>query len=237
MKVWRSTKTSLDERGRRRGVTLVEVLISLTIIALVTGMAVFGMGMTESARLKTSSISVVGALRAASVHATAISRPVRLVFDIDNGKITMEAGDSPIFLKRQAAERSAEYLAKKAEATAARVSEGAQDVSSNFSPTKAFRFPESGIELERGIRIRQIQTEHAPDAVTDGKAYLYFFPTGQTETASIQLRTSNADESDDGNFITITVAPLTAKAAIQKGRLPMPEPRTEAELSDREDPG
>lgn len=230
-------KTSIDGRRRGRGVTLVEVLISLTIIAFVTGIAAFGMGMTESARLKTSSISIAGALRLASVHATAISRPVRLVFDIDNGKITMEAGDSPIFLKRQAAETSAEYLAKKAERAAAQVEAGAQEVSSDFKPTKAFRFPESGIELERGIRIRQIQTEHSPDAVTDGKAYIYFFPTGQTETAAIQLRTSNADETDDGNFVTITVAPLTAKASIQKGRLPMPEPRTEAELSDREDPG
>lgn len=228
---------SREGGARRRGVTLIEVLVSLTIIALVTGMVAFGMGMTESARLKSSSIIVASVLRMASVHATSISRPVRLVFDIDTGTVTMEAGDSPIFLKRQAAESSAEYLAKKAEAAGAQATDPAEGAASEFKPTKAFRFPESGIVLEKGIRFRQIQTEHTPEGATEGKAYLYFFPTGQTESASIQLRTSNASESEDSNFVSIIVAPLTAKASISKGRLPMPEPRTEAEISDREDPG
>lgn len=223
---------------RSRGVTLIEVLITLAIVAVITGLATFGMGVTSSARLKTSSITVASALQLASVHATAISRPVRLVFDIDAGKITMEASESAIFLKRQEkAESSAEYLTKKAEAAGNQYASGAKDETSDFKPTKAFRFPETGVELERGIRFRQIQTDHAPDAVTEGKAYLYFFPTGQTETAAIQLRTSNADEAEESNFVTITVAPLTAKASIAKGRLSKPEPRTEAELSDREDPG
>ena len=42
--------------------------------------------------------------------------------------------------------------------------------------------------LEGGIKFRGVQTQHDDLPRTEGRAYLYFWPGGQTERASIQLK-------------------------------------------------
>jgi general secretion pathway protein H len=63
------------------------------------------------------------------------------------------------------------------------------------------------------------------------------FPGGQTESAAIQLRVSNASEDDASGFMTVLVSPLTGKTSIKKGRVELPANRSEEEASEREDPG
>src|SRR5262249_34425115 len=63
------TGTGAGTGGRVRGLTLVEVLITVALIALVTGAAVLAMGVTEAARLKRSSVMIASAVRTAYAHA------------------------------------------------------------------------------------------------------------------------------------------------------------------------
>ena len=41
-----------------------------------------------------------------------------------------------------------------------------------------------------------MDTTHQEQPTREGHGYLYFFPGGQTESAAIQLRISNAEEED-----------------------------------------
>jgi general secretion pathway protein H len=89
--------------------------------------------------------------------------------------------------------------------------------------------------LERGIKFRAVQTAHDDDARKEGRAYLYFWPGGQTERAAIQLQVIGDDDEKSG--ITMIVSPLTGKVTIKDGSVDMPKPQDDAESSDREDPG
>lgn len=67
---------------------------------------------------------------------------------------------------------------------------------------EAIVFPEE-------IKIKSVRTEHDPLPITEGEAYLYFFPMGRTQLAHIQL-----EDEDGEDQYTIKVQPLTGKVTI-----------------------
>ena len=95
--------------------------------------------------------------------------------------------------------------------------------------------------LERGIKIRQVHTAHDDAPRKEGRAYLYFWPGGQTERAAIQLRVGEPGkeekEGDEAGTITLIVAPLTGKVTIKDGAVELQKLEDDKAASDREDPG
>ncbi|WP_437676213.1 pilus assembly FimT family protein [Sorangium sp. So ce131] len=228
-------------RRRTRGLTLVEVLITVTVIALISGSVILGMGAVTSARLKRSAAMLAGAVRVAYAHANAKSKPVRLVFDFEERMIVLEESTSELVIERNdrtggaAAATEAEKAAvEEAEA----ILKGPRAPRPAFEPAKVFGFnpdrDRPGKELSSGVRFLQVETAHQDDPVTEGRAYLYFWPGGQTERAAIQLGLGGV-ETD--NIMTVLVSPLTGKTELKKGKASMPRPRDDAEASEREDTG
>jgi general secretion pathway protein H len=227
-----------------RGVTLVEVLITVTLIALITGVAVLGMGVTTSARMKRSATMIAGACRIAYGHANATSKTVRLVFDFDNRQIFLEESADRHLVKHGDVAGGAEAatdLERVAVSSAKEITEGPRAPRAKFVPAKVFGFnPDKdlqGKELATGIKFFQVESEHLDEPIGEGRAYLYFFPGGQTQNTAIQLSVTNPDMTDDDDFMTVLIAPLTGKATIRKGRSEMPRPRDESEASERDDSG
>lgn len=236
-----SNNVSARRRGHaraRRGVTLIEVLITVFIVVGVTAMAALGMGAMTGSRLKTSAVQVGGAVRIAYSHATAVSKPVRLVFDFEERKILMEVGSGKHLVSkgRSGGADSANEAEKEAEEAARTVAGGSQGPKASFEPvSEMLGFPDEGIDLPTGIQFWQVETGHQEEPILEGRAYLYFFPGGQTESAAVQLRVTNASETDDTQYMTVLVSPLTGKTKASKGRVRMPVIREDAELTDREE--
>lgn len=65
------------------------------------------------------------------------------------------------------------------------------------------------IEFPEEVRIMSVRTDADPVEITEGVAYLYFFPMGRTQKAHISL----GDEDTDTAY-TIKVQPLTGKVTI-----------------------
>jgi general secretion pathway protein H len=226
------------------GLTLVEVLITLAVMALLGGVSYLGMGAIESARLKRSGILIASAVRAAYAHANATSKTVRLVFDFEERTVTLEESTSKLMLKKgdktggaEAATEAERIAHDEAEATlrVRRVSRAA------FGPAKVLGFDADdgkvGKTLETGIRFLQIETEHQDEPETS-RGYVYFFPGGQTERSAIQLvRGRPGQEPEDQDILTIMISPLTGKVELKKGRVTMPQPRDDSDESEREDSG
>jgi general secretion pathway protein H len=226
--------------ARSRGVTLVELLIMLALVALVMGMAIGGMGLIRSARLKRSAIMVTSAVRVAYTHASVLSKPVRLVFDFDAHMIVLEESSSEPFSsffldKKDKAAGGAAAVTEaeqKAQAEVEQILKGPRPPRPSFKPTKAFGFEpdkdKPGKELESGVRFVQIETGHQEAPVTEGRAYIYFWPGGQTERAAIQL---SLGDGEDAQKMTVLVSPLSGKTSIQKGAVAMPRPKDNREES------
>jgi len=232
-------------RSAARGLTLIEVLIVMAIVALILGAVVVGSGQLGSSRLRHSSTMIAGAIRVGFSRASATSKSVRLVMDFTENEIWLEEGDQPMLVQSKditgtggaAAATGAEKLA---------IEEGSRIVKGPTAPRVSFKeidamglaasTPGKGHKaLERGIKLREVQTGHDDEPRREGRAYLYFWPGGQTERASIQLKVGEANEEKDA--ISLLVAPLTGKVTVKDGAVVLPKPADDKEASEREDPG
>lgn len=237
----RTTGQSRLRRGiSRRGVTLVEVLVVLVLVGLLASAIVFGAGNVSATRLRAAATLTVVLCRSAITRANSSGYPVRIVFDLDANTISLEESSSSRVLRdrdamappaasvlRAEAERSGEQAAE-------RFLEGVSPGRPQFLPVKDL---EIGGEpagtphpMGNGIRYRQVQTEHDDKPRQSGRAYLYFWPGGGTEWASVQLQRS----ADEG--LTVLISPLTGRARVQRGQVDLPERQDDGSISEMEDP-
>lgn len=228
----------------RRGMTLIEVLIVMALIALLMGTMMFGSGLFGGADRRAAATLVVAAVRKGMAHANTTGYPVRLAIDIDGKKLMLEESISVGTLREKAKDEDEEEApavkagaaeASSAQEEAERVLSGASGPSSSFSPVPLLgRDGESAMVREFGKRVivRKVQTEHDEEPITNGVAYIYFWPGGVTERSIVQLGLGG---DDDG--LTVSLSPLTGRATIEKGQVELPESRfDDEEFSEREEP-
>ena len=231
---------SLSSQRHRRGVTLVEVLIVVALIAILSGAVLVGSGALGGSRERAAATLILTAVRMGLSRANTTGRPARLVFDLDNHTVTLEETSSLVMAREQ--EEGAEStgagadavtdLEREAKEAAEDIIEGPRAPRPAFTPVQEFKADAdepSGRSLGRGVEFRFVQTEHDGQARTDGRAYLYFWPGGETEHAVIHLGRG------DDNGLSVRVSALTGRAKIEKGRIELPERRSDGEISEREE--
>ncbi len=227
--------------------TLIEVLIVLALIALIMSAVIIGSGQLASSRLRHASTMITGAVRVGFARATASSKTVRLVMDFEESTIWLEEGSQPHLVKtNDTTGTGGAQAATEAEKTA--IQESSRIVKGPTAPRTVFKeIDPMGLAasapgkakkpLERGIHFRSVQTTHDEEPRTNGRAYLYFWPGGQTERAAIQLRIGEGENDKDAVTVTLLVAPLTGKVTVKDGAVELPKPLDDREASEREDQG
>jgi general secretion pathway protein H len=244
MTTTRDIPLRLRSRAASRGLTLVELVVVVFIIGLVTAAAVVGSNQLPGARLKRTATMLTSATKVAFTRATATSRSIRLVLDIDQQQIWLEESDIPMLVQSKdiAGTGGADPMTdaeRAAVAAGEQVIKGPPIPKPHFHPIEAFGFGDpdqggkGGRPLQRGIKFREVQTAHDDEPKTAGRAYLYFWPGGLTERASIQLRIG--DSEDESDTLTLVVAPLTGKVTVKAGPVALVKPTDDAEASDRSD--
>jgi general secretion pathway protein H len=227
----------------RRAFTLIEILVVIAIMAIVIGVAVAGSNQLPSSRLRRSTTMIASAIKVAYTRATATSRDIRLVMDLDQKKVWLEESDASMLT--QSKDKSAtggadpmNQLEQAAIAEGARIMQGPPIPKPRFHPIEVYGFGDvesrkGGKPLQRGITFRSVITTHDDTARTSGRAYLYFWPGGRTERAAIQLRIG--DTGDDSQTLTLLVSPLTGKVTVKGGAADMVVPMDDTQASDRVD--
>ena len=228
---------------RQRALTLIEVLIVMAIIGIMTGGVVAGSGQLAGARLKHSTALIAGAVRIAYARATSTSKSVRIVFDFQESNFWIEEGDAPMLVQSKdltgTGGASAATVAEQAAVEEGdRIVKGPRAARPKFTPVDAPGLAATQVKkgpksLERGIRFREIQASHDDAPRREGRAYLYFWPGGMTERASIQV--AIGDLKDDADTISLLVSPLTGKVVVKGGAVEMKKPADDKEASDREE--
>ena len=230
-----------------RGVTLVEMLIVLALIAIFSAAVIAGSGQLSGAKLKKGTTMITAAVRVAFLRATVRSRSVRLVMDLQQNTMWLEESDVPMLVqsKDKTGTGGAEGVT---DAERAAIAEGDRIVKGPSAPRPGFHAVEMGLvagteakddknvrHLPSGISFREVQTAHDDEPRTKDRAYLYFWPGGLTERASIVLRIGTSTE--DSQAMTVLVSPLTGSTKIKSGDVALKLPTDDKESSEREDRG
>ncbi len=227
-------------RRLARAMTLVEILIVMAIIGIMMGVIVAGSGQTSSARLRQSGALITGAVRVAYARASSMSRPTRLVFDFEKQTITLEESDAPMLVQSKdvtgtgGADPVTE-AEKNAVAEGQRIVAGPQAPRATFKAVTDAGFGKEPKPLPSGIQFRSVQAAHDDAVRRTGRAYLYFWPGGQTERAVVQVRIGDKDE--DSDTLSLVVSALTGKVEVKSGNVALDNPQDDKEASEREAPG
>jgi general secretion pathway protein H len=225
----------------QRGFTLVELLLVIALMAGLSVMVANGSGMLNGTRLRSGAALIMSSVRSALMRANSNGNPVRLVFDLQSGRIMMEESHSRM-LRVKSSDEGAKAGAQAGTQAEQQAAEYARDIlqgprapAAMFSPVPGFAKdggdPALGRELGTGIHYLQVQTEHDLEPRTDGRAYLYFWPGGGTERAAIQIASPGDNEG-----LTVLVSALTGRSRLARGRVEMEESRRDGDFQEREEP-
>ncbi|HEX2872279.1 MAG TPA: prepilin-type N-terminal cleavage/methylation domain-containing protein [Polyangiaceae bacterium] len=228
-------------RARQRGLTLLEVLIAIALIALLSGSMLFGRNALVGTRVKGAATLMVSSVRFGLARANATGKPVRLVIDFDKKQLSIEEASGSLMLREKSEDQTGgaeptTVAENKARAEADRIIEGPHAPRARFSKLSgvkgAIEELTNGRALGDGVELVQVRTEHDEEVITEGRAYIYFWPGGTTERAIIQLKKAG----DKDSALTVVLSPLTGRAKIEKGAVDFPEPRGfDQEYSEREE--
>ncbi len=229
-------------RGGGRGVTLFELVIAIALIALLSGTLLLGVGFRRANERRSAAMAVLVGLRMGMTRANATGYPVRMVFDLGEHRVGLEETTQRRVLRSEEPEEGeaegaepVSEVERAAREEAERILKGPQAPRARFAPVKAFSGDEGEGSAGRSIgahaRFRSVQTEHDPEPITNGRAYLYIWPRGGTEEAAIQITDDTGNEG-----LTVRVSALTGRGRIERGRVSLPEGRGEDDdWSEREE--
>ena len=245
-------------RGRREGMTLVEILIVVAILAVVATGITLGFSALHRTKLRSAALDIVAASRFAYHRAVTRGKTVRLVFDLDAHTVAIEEAHGHITLsadpERELDEDEDTAAVDPWEAARARLDDayGANLGRAAFEPIRGsngeplrryrpHRLPvsegsrvdeaEAADPGEASVHIVRLTTPHEPEPREQGRGYVYYFPGGRTEHAVVQI----ADRSRE-NVYSIEIHPLTGHAKVYPYAFE-PEEILDEDLSEVRDPG
>jgi general secretion pathway protein H len=217
------------------GFTLIEVMVALMVIALIASIGVKGFRAVTKSDLRATTAHLSGAIRYLFDRASITGKYHRLVIDLTDGKYWAEVSDDRFYAPNEA-ESAADRRKRENDEAAADEDErkrlekqqnayggGTVAAGSSFDLSKLevgeFRprrarfaaFKETALKpvTLKKLRIRSVYTPRMTEAVTSGRAYLYFYPLGQTEPAIITLTDATGD-----SVYSLVVHPITGRVRI-----------------------
>ena len=232
-------------RGGRRAFTLIEVLMAIVLIGVLSGTLIFGSGMLGSHKVRAAAGLIMSGVRLSITRANSTGRPVRMVFDLEQHRLSIEETADRMLRVKDTGDKGSEGASAGAEAQteeerdaveyADGIVKGPKAPRAKFTPIAEFRSENgddkaAGRELGTDVRFRLVQTEHDDQPRTEGRAYLYFWPGGGTERAVIQLYRKGAEEG-----LTVMVSGLTGRVKLERGEVELEEPRREGDFGEREE--
>jgi general secretion pathway protein H len=224
-------------RGPGRGFTLIEVTITLLIISLAAAVVVVNFG-AASESLRSSAARLAGTIRASYDTASLTGQIHRLAFDFDGSVVKVEATDRLLSMTGDAnplvrGARNADapsglesMFSMMMQSSLAEKGEANEDEDAEPEPPSAlqalvglaeppgsvgdatFGPAEDDLALEEGVHLLDVWVQGMDEPVTEGMAYMYFFPQGYTQEAYIHL------EDEDGAVFTVRVRGLTGSTEL-----------------------
>jgi general secretion pathway protein H len=226
-----------------RGFTLIEVMLALTVVALIATLGIKGLRTITKSDLRGATAHLSGAIRYLFDRASVTGKYHRLVIDLNDGRYWAEVSDDRFYAPNEA-ESAADRQKRENDEAAADEDErkrlekqqnayggGSASAGSSFDLSKLevgeFRprrarfaaFKETALKPVslKKLKIRSVYTPRMTEPVTSGRAYLYFYPLGQTEPAIITLTDATGE-----SVYSLVVHPITGRVRIYSSEVRPP---------------
>ena len=231
--------TTRRQRSPASGFTLIEIMVAIAIVALMTGGAIKALRSVRRTDLREATTHMSGAVRYLFDRASTTGKVHRLVIDIETGKYWAEISDDRFYVPHEAeseqglrmreekeAEQDEEDRRRKEERERSQTPASSSfDMAklevADFRPKRArfAAFKEMAlkpVQLKKA-KLRSVYTPRVVDALTSGRAYLYFFPLGQTEPAIITL-----SDMSGSSVYSLVVHPITGRVKVYNQQVDPP---------------
>lgn len=201
--------------------TLVELMVAMLIIALAATGTMYSVNALTRSKLRAAGMRVSAAARYARHRALTQTKTVRVVLDLDEGKLGIEESSARVTLTRSDGDDDEEQPEavdpwEAAEAIVNNPDEPTLGATSFQAITDEdgdpiARYMEQ--PFEGGIRITRFISPHEPEPREHGRVAFYYFPNGTGEHTFIEL------EDPRQNRVTVEIDPLSARGKVTNGRL------------------
>lgn len=200
-------------RQIRRGFTLIEVSVVLLIVALLFGAVLPSISNMTGAATRAEIGRLAANIRATRGQASMTGQTCRMVFQLDaddEDQVTyaVECAKGRVAAKREEERNDRSDSDEEEEIDLARLSDrerARREVMQKAAFAKASIIAPQ--KLPEGVRFASIWTAHQEEPFKKGKAFLYFYPSGMSERANIQI-----EDGDDA--WTIQVSPLAGRVRV-----------------------
>ena len=216
-----------------RGMTLVEIMIVLFIIAMLAGGSVYMVGFITHGNLKDEAMRFTAAAQYTSNQAALNNRQYRLIIDLDENQYHTEMTDSAVVIDDGDEEAQSAYdegllpeeareMERERRSKRSGLFREEEDDPFGISRRTGFQRAEDSVieprTLRSGIEFESVRTESRTRAVRDGRVAIHFYPNGMQQQAHIVFR----DPSTEAQFTLIT-EPLTGRIRAYSGEQEVPD--------------
>jgi general secretion pathway protein H len=193
-------------RGHR-GFTLVELLVVISVIALLAGLAAPAVGTLTGANAREAAGRLSGAMRYMFDTAALRHTTCRLALDLDNAAWWPECTPAAAAIGREGDESEADLERRFP-------GESAEEVRQLLAKTRFGSFSDRLVEkrtLPGNAKFGAVHVEGRRDAAS-GIVYVHFFASGQAQRAYVPV-------VDGNNLYTVVVEPFTGRARVAIGKV------------------
>jgi prepilin-type N-terminal cleavage/methylation domain-containing protein len=219
--------TSPPARWHRSGFSLIEMMIVLALIAAVTGLTAFSMGMLGSADIRGESLKFSSQIRYVFNQAATQNQSFQLVIDLDAHTYRVEVLSIEGALSRDqiTGDDINKQLQERADKRASRLDDEDTDFAGALTREPVDQYLIEPTELPDKVAFLGVHTSHHDDMQTEGIATINFFPNGFVEPSLIYIgeRPEEGKDARDALVFSLMIHPLTGHTDVEAGRAEVEE--------------
>ncbi|MDY0061095.1 MAG: type II secretion system protein [Myxococcota bacterium] len=215
----------------RRGLTLIEVVGVISIIALLFSAVALSVGNVGRTNLRAEANKLASNIQALYSRSVTHNQYYRLVLDFEENSYWSEIADKRFFISSVKEEDVDSSMFKKKDtekqqAREVQVLETTDELTIHQASAQEVKDALiRRVTLGKGLELGGMITTHQREIREEGKGYLYFFPDGTMEKSLIYL--TNGDQ-----FFTLATQPYTGRVKVFLGKI---EPDRSFDESEEED--
>ena len=217
------------QKCHRRGMTLIEIMIVVAIMAGIMGLGLYNLGVIGAANVSGEALRVSASVRYVFNLAATSNKTLQMKIDFDNGTFVTDELDVSrgLSVEELGGEtmRSVQDRDKFTNNRISAIDEEDQEFASLQRRSLEGAFAsEEDTTLKEGVYFIGLMTSHHSEIQTEGVGTINFFSNGYVERSVIILGDENARNGDDqATIFSISINPLNGHSEVTAGRLELNE--------------